>query len=167
MATKSKTPSPETDQAGAQAAEAAKPAINVLAQYTKDLSFESPKAPDSLREPGTNPNLQLQVNCGSRQVEDEVFEVQLQMEAKAQSDEGIIYNVELVYAGLFKVVNIPEGALEQVLMIECPRLLFPFARSVLADVTLQGGFPPLMLHPIDFIALYQEHAAKKAAEAEA
>lgn len=167
MATKSKTPDPQTDQAGAEAGEAGKPAINVLAQYTKDLSFESPKAPDSLREPGNNPNLQLQVNCGSRQIEDDVFEVQLQMEAKAQSDEGIIYNVELVYAGLFKVLNIPEGAMEQVLMIECPRLLFPFARSVLADVTLQGGFPPLMLHPIDFVALYQEHAAKKAAAAQA
>lgn len=149
-------------QTAASPGEAAQPKaeLNVLGQYVKDLSFESPTAPGSLQAPPKNPQLQVSVNVGAVRKAGEAYEVTLNLEAHAKSDTGVIYNVELAYGGLFQLKNVPEPMLQPVLLIDCPTLLFPFLRRVLADVTRDGGFPPLMLDPIDFRRLYAQNAAR-------
>ena len=138
--------------------------LAVLAQYIKDLSFESPNAPDSLQGPGQNPQLKVSVNVNASARAQEAYEVSLNVEVHARSDAGVIYNVEMVYGGLFRLENIPQALLQPVLFIDCPTLLFPFVRRVLADVTRDGGFPPLMLDPIDFARLYTENLARTQSE---
>jgi preprotein translocase subunit SecB len=139
--------------------------LNVLGQYIKDLSFESPGAPQALQAPPQNPQLQVSVNVGASAKADEAYEVTLNIEVHAKSDNGVIYNVELAYAGLFRLRNIPQNLLQPVLFVDCPTLLFPFLRRVLADVTRDGGFPPLMLDPIDFGRLYQQNVARAEGQA--
>jgi preprotein translocase subunit SecB len=134
--------------------------LAVLAQYVKDLSFESPNAPESLQGPGQNPQLKVGVNVNAQARAQEAYEVSLNLEVHARSDAGVIYNVEMVYGGLFRLQNIPQNLLQPVLFVDCPTVLFPFMRRVLADVTRDGGFPPLMLDPIDFGRLYAENAAR-------
>jgi preprotein translocase subunit SecB len=134
--------------------------LAVLAQYVKDLSFESPNAPESLQGPGQNPQLKVSVNVNALARAQEAYEVSLNIEVHARSDAGVIYNVEMVYGGLFRLQNIPQNLLQPVLFVDCPTILFPFMRRVLADVTRDGGFPPLMLDPIDFGRLYTENAAR-------
>lgn len=135
--------------------------LNVLAQFIKDLSFESPNSPGSLQGPGENPKLEVNVNVQGRKQSDNVYEVALYFDAKAINDTGVIYNVELVYAGLFRLTNIPEHLLQAVLFIDCPAVLFPFMRRIVADLTREGSFPPLFLDPIDFASLYQKNAAQQ------
>lgn len=137
-------------------AEAPPPQVNVLGQYIKDLSFENPGAPRSLRGPGKNPNIQINVNVQAQPIGDDVYEVVLSMEAAAKNEEGTLYNLELIYAGGFRLRNLPPQALKPVLFIECPALLFPFVRRLVADLTREGGFPPLLLDPIDFVALFRQ-----------
>jgi preprotein translocase subunit SecB len=125
-------------------------------QYTKDLSFEVPGAPEiyvNLRE---QPRVDLSLDVQARPVpgQQNVFEVSLQIRADAKVQETSCFIAELAYCGVF-TVNVPQEHLEPVLLVECPRLLFPFARNILADVTRDGGFPPVMLAPIDFVALWQ------------
>ncbi|WP_088348411.1 MULTISPECIES: protein-export chaperone SecB [Rhodomicrobium] len=132
------------------------PQINVLGQYIKDLSFENPGAPRSLRGPGKNPNIQINFNVQAHPIGDDVFEVVLTMEAAAKNEDGALYNLELVYAGGFRLKNLPQQALRPVLFIECPALLFPFVRRLVADLTREGGFPPLLLDPIDFASLFRQ-----------
>ncbi len=134
--------------------------LNVLGQYIKDLSFESPGAPQALQSPPNNPQLQVAVNVGATRRTEEDFEVTLNLEAHAKSDAGVIYNVEVAYGGVFRLRNIPENMVQPVLLIDCPTLLFPFLRRVVADVTRDGGFPPLMLDPIDFRKLYAQNTAR-------
>jgi preprotein translocase subunit SecB len=134
--------------------------LNVLGQFIKDLSFESPNAPTSLQGPGENPKLEVNVNVQGRKHADDVYEVGLHFEAQAGNDTGVIYNVELVYAGLFRLTSIPENLLQPVLFIDCPAVLFPFLRRLVADLTREGGFPPLYLDPIDFASLYQQNVAQ-------
>jgi preprotein translocase subunit SecB len=134
--------------------------LAVLAQYIKDLSFENPGAPQSLQGPGQNPQLKVSVNVNAEPRGEDAFEVALQLEVHAKSDQGVIYNVELIYGGMFRLRNIPQNLLQPVLFIDCPTLLFPFMRRVLADVTRDGGFPPLMLDPIDFGRLYAENLGR-------
>ena len=134
--------------------------LAVLAQYIKDLSFENPGAPQSLQGPGQNPQLKVSVNVNAEPRGEEAFEVALQLEVHAKSDQGVIYNVELVYGGMFRLHNVPKNLLQPVLFIDCPTLLFPFMRRVLADITRDGGFPPLMLDPIDFGRLYAENLGR-------
>jgi preprotein translocase subunit SecB len=141
------------------------PALNVLAQYIKDLSFESPNAPGILQKPASNPRLDVSVNVQAGGDGKEVFEVALHVDAHAKSDEGIVYNVELVYAGMFRLKDIARERLQAVLFIDCPALLFPFARRLIADLTRDGGFPPLMLDPIDFAMLYRRNLADAQQEA--
>ena len=138
--------------------------LAVLAQYVKDLSFESPNAPGSLQGPGENPQLKVGVNVNAQARAQEAYEVSLNLEVQARSDAGVIYNVEMVYGGLFRLENIPQNLLQPVLFVDCPTILFPFLRRVLADVTRDGGFPPLMLDPIDFGRLYAENAARAQVE---
>lgn len=134
--------------------------LNVLGQYIKDLSFESPAAPAALQMPPKNPQLQVSVNVGAARQSDDAYEVTLNLEAHARSDAGVIYNIELAYGGVFQLRNVPEAMLQPVLLIDCPTLLFPFVRRVLADITRDGGFPPLMLDPIDFRRLYTQNVAR-------
>lgn len=134
--------------------EQAAPAVRVLAQYIKDLSFENPNAPASLRE-GSQPKIDLQLDVNARAMEDpSVFEVELKINARSTRDDQNLFICELVYAGLFQFSNIPQDSVEPMLLIESPRILFPFARQILADATRNGGFPPLMLDPMDFAGLY-------------
>lgn len=140
--------------------------LNVLGQYIKDLSFESPNTPQVLQTPGENPQLQVTVNVNVNAKPEDNYEVTLNLEVHAKSDAGVIYNVELAYGGLFRLRNVPQNLLQPVLFVDCPTLLFPFMRRVLADVTKDGGFPPLMLDPIDFGRLYAERLARAQAQPE-
>ena len=134
--------------------------LAVLAQYVKDLSFENPNAPEALQGPGENPQLKVSVNVNAQARAQEAYEVLLNLEVHARSDAGVFYNVEMVYGGLFRLQNIPQNLLQPVLFVDCPTILFPFMRRVLGDVTRDGGFPPLMLDPIDFGRLYAENTAR-------
>jgi preprotein translocase subunit SecB len=129
------------------------PQVGMLAQYVKDLSFENPNAP-AVYSWQAQPQIDINFNISTSQPGDDVHEVALRITAKAVADEGTTFAVELVYAGLFGLRNIPDDQLQPFLLAEAPRLLFPFARRVLADTVQDGGFPPLLLDPIDFAALY-------------
>ena len=135
--------------------ESKQPQINVLGQYIKDLSFENPSAPRSLRGVG-KPSIQINFNVQAQPIGEEMFEVALTLEANATGEEGVIYNLELVYAGGFRLHNLPKEAIQPVLFIECPALLFPFVRRLVGDLSREGGFPPLLLDPIDFASLYRQ-----------
>jgi preprotein translocase subunit SecB len=136
------------------------PGIRILAQYIRDLSFESPHAPESLRGGAAQPQVDLGVELNARGRPDGYFEVELKLNARAAREADAVFMVELIYAGLFQILGVTGQDLEAVLMIECPRYLFPFARRIIADLTGEGGFPPFMLEPIDFAGIY---ASRKAA----
>lgn len=138
------------------------PQIGLIAQYVKDLSFENPNSPAVYSWQG-QPNIDVQFNIASQKAADDVHEVALKITAKAVSEQGTAFAVELVYAGLFGLRNIPEEQVQPFLYAEAPRLMFPFARRVLADSVQDGGFPPLLLDPIDFGGLYQQQLQYQAA----
>src|SRR5690606_32134971 len=145
-------------QAQDQAAEA--PGIRILAQFIRDLSFENPKAPDSLRAGAPQPQIDLGVEMNAWGREDGLFEVDLKLSARASREDGPVFVAELLYGGVFAVSGVSNEELEGVLLIECPRFLFPFARRIMADVTSEGGFPPFLLDPIDFAAIYAARRAE-------
>lgn len=136
-------------------AEATGPQLQIIAQYVKDLSFENPRGPIRADE-AVNPNINVSVDVKAGRVKEERFNTDLKISVRATEDSEIAFLVELTYTGLFVLRNVPEDSLQPVLLIECPRLLFPFARRIVADATRDGGFPPLMLDPIDFAALYRQ-----------
>lgn len=140
------------------------PGIHVLGQYLKDLSFENPGAPASLQPSSTTPKLNVNVNVNALPRSESDFEIELKLEANATRDDETLFIVEVTYAGVFQVRNLPKEHVQPVLLIECPRLLFPFARQIVADATRQGGFPPLMIDPVDFAALYRQRVAQMAAQ---
>lgn len=146
---------------GAGADAQKQPQVNVLGQYVKDLSFENPNAPKSLQGPGNNPNLQINVNVNIKSLSDKSYEVELTFQGHAKSDDGPIYNLELVYAGAFRLKDVPEEAIQPFLFIEGPAILFPFVRRLIADLTREGGFPPLLLDPIDFAGLYRQKMSQQ------
>ena len=148
---------------GGPHAEMPMPQIGVLVQYVKDLSFENPHAPRSMAPSSAQPAINIQVNVEAAQAGDADFEVTLRIEGKAESQGMLLFNFELVYGGIFRVQNVPADSLQPVVMIECPRLLFPFAREIIASTTRNGGFAPLLLNPIDFVALYRQRMASAAA----
>lgn len=135
--------------------------FSVLTQYIKDLSFESPNAPEALRAQGKSPNIDIGINVNATPMSDDNHEVTLSLNAKAGEGKDILFNIELVYGGVFKLKNIPQEHVMPLLFVECPRLLFPFARQVIADITRNGGFPPLMIDPIDFLSLFQRRMAEQ------
>ncbi len=137
------------------------PSMHVLGQYLKDLSFENPKAPDSLQGPGENPNLQIDFNVGVKKLKDNVYESAINFKGHATNEDGSIYILEAVYAGAFEIKNLPEDSLEPLLLINCPSILYPFLRRLIADITREGGFPPLLLDPIDFAGLYKQRQEEK------
>ena len=144
---------PQDDNAAAQSG------IRIIAQFVRDFSFESPHAPDSLRAGTAQPAIDMGVEMNARGRTDGLFEVDLKLSARATRDDQPVFHVEVVYGGLFHIGGVPEDELEPVLLIECPRFLFPFARRLIADVTSEGGFPPFLIDPIDFGGVY---AARKA-----
>jgi preprotein translocase subunit SecB len=141
--------------------------VRVMAQYIKDLSFESPNIQKLLDGPGEAPNLRVEVNVNASKVNTNAFESVINFKADASNKAGTIYDLELAYAGMFQVENLPEAALEPFLLIECPTLLFPFVRRLVADLTREGGFPPLMLDPINFANLFARRQQERAAQAQA
>ncbi|GHC74422.1 protein-export chaperone SecB [Limoniibacter endophyticus] len=140
---------------------AQQPSLNVLVQYVKDLSFENPGAPRSLRGREKAPAININVNVNANSVAENEFDVNLTLSAQAKYEEEVLFNVELVYGGVFRIAGFPQEHMLPILFIECPRLLFPFARQIVADATRNGGFPPLMLDPIDFAQMFQQRMAQE------
>jgi preprotein translocase subunit SecB len=138
----------------------APPRIRILAQFIRDLSFENPRAPESLRATGEAPQIDLGVEMNARMRVDDLYEVDLKLGATARHNGEAVFQIELLYGGLFQVNGVPEAEMEAVLLVECTRFLFPFARRIMAEVTAEGGFPPFMLDPIDFGAVYAARRAQ-------
>lgn len=151
----------DTDAAGPETAqEGDVPGIRILAQFIRDLSFENPRAPETLRAAPSQPQIDLGVEMNARAREDGFFEVDLKLSARASREDGPLFMVELVYGGVFQIAGIPSEEMEPVLLIECPRFLFPFARRIIADVSSDGGYPPFLLDPIDFAGVYASRKAE-------
>ncbi|MBN8953286.1 MULTISPECIES: protein-export chaperone SecB [Rhizobium] len=145
---------------------AATPSLSILAQYTKDLSFENPGAPRSLQARENAPDININVNVNANPLSDSDFDVVLTLSAEAKDGERVLFHTELVYGGVFRVTGFPQEHMLPLLFIECPRLLFPFARQIIADVTRNGGFPPLMIDPIDFAQMFTQRMAEEQARAQ-
>jgi preprotein translocase subunit SecB len=134
--------------------------FRVLVQYTKDFSFENPNAPQSINQQAQQPKISIQINVSPKQLSNTDFEVELKLEGKAEINDSTLFAFDLTYAGVFHLQGIPQDSLGPLVMIECPRMLFPFAREIIASAIIGGGFPPLLLDPIDFVALYQQKVAQ-------
>ena len=132
------------------------PQLSSLTQYVKDFSFENPNAPQSLGQQQQQPQISLNVNVGGQGLSDTDFESTLVLEGKAEAGETVLFQFELTYSGVFRIVNVPQDQMHPVVMIECPRLLFPFARQIVAEAVRNGGFPPLYIDPVDFAGLYRQ-----------
>lgn len=148
---------------GAEGAAQDLPQAGVLAQYTKDLSFENPNAPQSFQVMGeSKPQIDVNIGVNGTKLNDETYEVELKISATAKVDGNNQFIVELVYAGLFGLRNVPEDVIQPFMLVQAPTILFPFARRVIADATRDGGYPPLLLEPIDFAGLYRQQMAQQA-----
>jgi preprotein translocase subunit SecB len=160
MAENENTGAKGAEDKGAKGAEDKAPQAGVIAQYIKDLSFENPNAPGVFQTLQNNqPKIDVNVNVNGGQVSEDVFEVVLNISVTALGEEDQKNFVcELSYAGLFGLRNIPEDALGPFMLVQAPTILFPYARRIISDATRDGGFPPLMLEPIDFMTLYQQQA---------
>lgn len=139
------------------------PQIGVISQYVKDLSVENPNSPD-VYQWEVQPQIDVQFNIASSPVSDEVHEVELKIDVVAKADQGVAFQVELLYCGLFGLRNVTDDQAHPFLFAEAPRLLFPFARAIVSDAVRDAGFQPLMLEPIDFTALYMQQREQMAAE---
>ena len=149
--------------AGAPANAANAPGYSLVGQYIRDLSFENPGAPGSVLLGGPNPNFNVTINVGVKKQADDLYAVELNLTAKAERETTVLFNVELVYGGVFRLNGFPQEHTLPILFIECPRLLFPFARQIIAECTRNGGFPPLMIDPIDFAQMFQARMAEEQA----
>lgn len=139
----------------------ASPSLNILAQYIKDLSFENPGAPRSLQSRDKAPAININVNVNANPLSETDFDVVLALNAEAKEGDKVLFAAELVYGGVFRVTGFPQEHMLPVLFIECPRLLFPFARQIIADATRNGGFPPLLIDPIDFAQMFAQRVAEE------
>jgi len=140
------------------------PMLSVLAQYTKDQSFENPNAPDSLRSGLSAPEIQINIEIGRQMLEGDNIEVTLMLKAEAKRGDTIAFIAELEYAGLFAFAGVSAEEIQPLIMIECPRLLFPFSRQIMAEMTQNGGFPPIMLEPPDFAGMFRDEMMRRAAD---
>lgn len=131
------------------------PQIRILAQFVRDFSFENPRAPDSLRPTTEQPGMDLNVEMSARGRPDGLFEVDLKVSCTAKQGANVAFQVELLYGGLFAIEGVPEEQIEPILLIECPRILFPFVRRIISDASADGGFPPFQMEPLDFGAVYE------------
>lgn len=128
--------------------------VRIAGQYIKDLSFENPNIGKLITAPPESPNLDVEINVGITNLGPNLYESAIEFQARAKAKDLVIYEFEIVYAGAFQIENAPEQALEPMLFVNCPALLFPFLRRIVADMTREGGFPPLLLDPVDFGSLY-------------
>lgn len=133
----------------------AQPRMQIIGQYVKDLSFENPGAPAAVTQ---RPQIELGVDLQARRMDASLYEVELKLRVTAKAEEKPVFLLELVYGGVFRLENIPEDVVQQVLLIDAPHMLFPFARRIVADVVRDGGMPPLMIEPIDFAGLFRAKA---------
>jgi preprotein translocase subunit SecB len=143
------------------------PSLNILAQYIKDFSFENPGAPRSLQARDKAPAININVNVNANPLSDTDFDVVLSLNAEAKDGDKVVFVTELVYGGVFRITGFPQEHMLPVLFIECPRLLFPFARQIVADATRNGGFPPLMIDPIDFTQMFAQRVAEEQSRTQA
>jgi preprotein translocase subunit SecB len=153
---------PETKEQVSETQKA--PMLSVLAQYTKDQSFENPNAPDSLRSGLSAPEIQINIEIGRQMLEGDNIEVTLMLKAEAKRGDEIAFIAELEYAGLFAFAGVSAEEIQPLIMIECPRLLFPFSRQIMAEMTQNGGFPPIMLEPPDFAGMFRDEMMRRAAD---
>ena len=142
------------------------PSLNILAQYIKDFSFENPGAPRSLQARDKAPAININVNVNANPLSETDFDVVLSLNAEAKEDDKVVFATELVYGGVFRITGFPQEHMLPLLFIECPRLLFPFARQIIADATRNGGFPPLMIDPIDFAQMFSQRMAEEKARSQ-
>ncbi len=152
-----KNPTPTSGNGPAASPSATQPQqvqVRIAGQYIKDLSFESPNIGKLIASPPENPNLDVEINVGITSLGANLYESAIEFKARAKTKDMLIYELEIVYAGAFQIENAPPQALEPMLFVNCPALLFPFLRRTVADITREGGFPPLLLDPVDFGALY-------------
>ena len=158
----------ETEAAtpGAENAQIA-PKVSIQAQYVRDLSFENVAVQNGSGRLDAKPDIQVGVNLDAKKRGDDLFEVILKVNATAKASDATMFIAELEYAGIFKVEGVPENQLHPFLMIECPRVLFPFARRIVSDATRDGGYPPLMLDMVDFAGLYKNELDRRRAAAQA
>jgi preprotein translocase subunit SecB len=152
-------PAPEAQQPQQSVAQ-----LNVLGQYIKDFSFENPNAPRSLAPTQEQPQINVQINVGVGQLAPTDYEVTLKLDGKAETAGSVLFAFDLTFAGVFRVQNVPQEHIQPLVMIECPRLLFPFAREIIGTAVRNGGFPPLLLDPVDFVSLYQQRMAQAPAQ---
>lgn len=154
------------DAAGTPEGEQAQgPMLSVLAQYTKDQSFENPGAPNSLRSGLPAPQIGVNIEIGRQMMDDDTVEVTLILKAEARREADVAFIAELEYSGLFAFQGVGIEEVQPLIMIECPRLLFPFARQIMASMTQNGGFPPILLDPPDFTAMFRDEMMRRAQEA--
>lgn len=154
-----------TNNGGEPKDQPSQPQLNVLAQYVKDFSFENPNAPASLGAfQQSQPTINVQINVLANALNATDFEVVLKTEGKAERDGKVLFGFDLAFGGVFRIQNVPQESLHPVVMIECPRLLFPFSREIVAAAVRNGGFPPLLLDPVDFVALYRQKLAQQSAQ---
>jgi preprotein translocase subunit SecB len=154
MSTTNGSPAPE-----AEATQMPDPQIGVLMQYVKDFSFENPNAPRGLTQTSEQPSIKINIGVEVAPLAENDVEVSLRVDGKAEVQGFVLFGFDLLYAGVFRILNVPPESLQPIIMIECPRLLFPFAREVVATAIRNGGFPPLMLEPVDFSTLYRDRMA--------
>ena len=138
------------------------PQLSVVAQYIKDFSFENPNAPRSMAGGQEPPQISIQINVNAAPLSDSDIEVVLQLNGKAETGGSLMFSFDLEFGGVFRIRNVPQESLNAVVLIECPRLLFPFAREIIATAVRNGGFPPLLLDPVDFVGLYRQRMEKMA-----
>ena len=132
------------------------PQLTVVAQDIKDFSFENPNAPQSLNNRQEQPQIGIQINVGATPLSDTDIEVVIKLDGKGETGNTLLFRFELEFAGVFRIRNVPQESLNPLVLIECPRLLFPFAREIIATAVRNGGFPPLLLDPVDFASLYRQ-----------
>jgi len=152
---------PGPAQAPSQTPQAGQIPIAVKSQYIKDLSFENPRAPASFQTLQSPPTIEVTVNVGAQHLAEQDYEVTLVISASAKTGSEPLFMVELTYGGVVTLGQVPQEHMRPLLLIEAPRLLFPFARNIVADATREGGFPPLLLQPIDFVELYRRELAQQ------
>ena len=136
------------------------PQLNVVAQYIKDFSFENPNAPRSLSSGGQQPQISIQIKVDAAPLSDTDIEVSLKLEGNAEIGGSLMFAFDLTYSGVFRIRNVPDESMNALVLIECPRLLFPFAREIIANTVRNGGFPPLLLDPVDFVGLYRQRMSQ-------
>lgn len=142
---------------------AAQPRLSILTQYVRDLSFENIAAQKGVASPESQPEISVKVNVEAASRAEDRYEVILSLNVSSTIEGAPIFIAELDYAGLFLIQNVPQDQMHPLMMIECPRLIFPFARRIISDVTRDGGFPPLNLEPIDFLSLYRAEISRRQA----